>query len=208
MAILWLYLFTSILCLISRSTVTSARIMKGTLVTVRATFVLCLFSCVQKGTLGLTHKRCVQQRISLGALSDVTVVLGMRQSIVVLEYVQHTIACFQWGLGDSYTYTVNEENGKLLINLTIVFIKPSQHYTFYSPPNLLSDLHLPFLLLCKALWVQLKKLLLQYHFLHNYSVLIKQLLLHLKSILIHQIIQRFNTCCNIEILSIDIIMLP
>ena len=41
---------------------------------------LCVFSHVQKGTLGLTHKGCVLQRVSLGELSDVTVVLGMRQS--------------------------------------------------------------------------------------------------------------------------------
>ena len=30
----------------------------------------------------MTHKGCVLQRVSLDALSDVTVVLGMRQSIV------------------------------------------------------------------------------------------------------------------------------
>ena len=44
---------------------------------------LCAFSHVQKRTLGLTHnKGCVLQRIYLGTLSDVPVVLGMRQSIV------------------------------------------------------------------------------------------------------------------------------
>ena len=43
---------------------------------------LCVISHVQKGTLGLTDKGCVLQRVSLGALSDVTVVLGMKQSIV------------------------------------------------------------------------------------------------------------------------------
>ena len=42
---------------------------------------LCVFSHVQKGTPGLTHTDCVLQRVSLGALSDVTVVLGMKQSI-------------------------------------------------------------------------------------------------------------------------------
>ena len=42
---------------------------------------LCVFSHVQKGTPGLAHKGCVLQRVSLGALSDVTVVIGMRQSI-------------------------------------------------------------------------------------------------------------------------------
>ena len=44
----------------------------------QATYV---FSHVQKGTPGLTHKECVLQRVSLGALSDVTVVLRMRQRI-------------------------------------------------------------------------------------------------------------------------------
>ena len=45
---------------------------------------LCVFSRIQKGTLGLTHKECILQRVSFGALSDVTVVLGMRQSIAQL----------------------------------------------------------------------------------------------------------------------------
>ena len=38
---------------------------------------LCVFSRVQKGTPGLTYKGCVLQRV----FSDVTIVLGMRQSI-------------------------------------------------------------------------------------------------------------------------------
>ena len=42
---------------------------------------LCVFACVQKGTQRLTHKGCVLQRVFLDAISDVTVVLGMRQSI-------------------------------------------------------------------------------------------------------------------------------
>ena len=42
---------------------------------------LCVFSHVHKGTPGLKHKGCVLQRASVGTLSDVTVVLGMRQSI-------------------------------------------------------------------------------------------------------------------------------
>ena len=46
---------------------------------------LYVISRVQKGKPGLTHKGCVLQRVSLGALSDVTVVLGMRQSIVGAE---------------------------------------------------------------------------------------------------------------------------
>ena len=44
----------------------------------RATYI---FSRVQKGTPELTHTGCVLQRVSLGALSDITVTLGMRQSI-------------------------------------------------------------------------------------------------------------------------------
>ena len=43
----------------------------------------CVFSRIQKGTPELTHKGCVLQRVSLGARSDITVVLGMRQSVVV-----------------------------------------------------------------------------------------------------------------------------
>ena len=36
---------------------------------------LCVFSRVQKGTPRLTHKGCILQHVSLGALSDVMVVL-------------------------------------------------------------------------------------------------------------------------------------
>ena len=45
---------------------------------------LCVFSRVQKGTPELMHKGCVLQRVYMGALSDVTVVLGIiiRQSIL------------------------------------------------------------------------------------------------------------------------------
>ena len=44
---------------------------------------VCVFSRVQKGIPGLTHKGlCLLQRVSIGALSDVTVVFDMRQSIV------------------------------------------------------------------------------------------------------------------------------
>ena len=42
---------------------------------------LCVFSHVQKGTQRLTHTGCVLQHVLLNAISDVTVVLGMRQSI-------------------------------------------------------------------------------------------------------------------------------
>ena len=70
----------SILCLTSRTTVTSARIPEED--ACHRAHNLCVFSCVQKGTQRLTHKGYVLQRVSLGTLSDVTVVLGMRQSIV------------------------------------------------------------------------------------------------------------------------------
>ena len=46
---------------------------------------LCVLSRIQKGAPGSTHTDCVLQRVSLGTLSDVTVVLGMRQSIVLFE---------------------------------------------------------------------------------------------------------------------------
>ena len=69
----------SILCLKSRTTMTSVRILEED--TCHRARNLCIFSRVQKGIPGLTHKWCVLQRVSLGALRDVTVVLGMRQSI-------------------------------------------------------------------------------------------------------------------------------
>ena len=54
---------------------------------------LCVFSRVQKGTQRLTHKRCVLQHVFLDAISDVTVVLGVRQSIVlsILNIHNHAI---------------------------------------------------------------------------------------------------------------------
>ena len=70
----------SIYTLSHLSTVTSQRIPEKDACHRARNF--CVFSRVQKGTLGLSHKGCVLQRVSLGALSDVTVVLGMRQSIV------------------------------------------------------------------------------------------------------------------------------
>ena len=71
-----------ILCLTSRTTVTSARIPEED--NCHRARNLCVFSHVLKGTLGLTHKGWVLQRVFLGTLSDVTIVLGMRQSIVNL----------------------------------------------------------------------------------------------------------------------------
>ena len=56
---------------------------------------LCVFSHVQKGTPELRHKGCVLQRLSLGALSDITVVLGMRQSIGVTVCIRLQLTC-QW----------------------------------------------------------------------------------------------------------------
>ena len=71
-----------ILCLTSRTTVTSGRIPKED--ACHRARNSCVFSRVQKGTPRLTHKECVLQRVFLDAISDVTVVLGMRQSIVYL----------------------------------------------------------------------------------------------------------------------------
>ena len=70
-----------ILCFTSRTTVTSERTPGED--ACHRLHNLCVFSRVQKGTPGLTHKGCVLQRVSGGSLSDVTVVLGMRQSIVL-----------------------------------------------------------------------------------------------------------------------------
>ena len=61
---LYLHL-TSILCLTSRTTVTSARIPEEDACH-RARNV-CAFSRIQKGTPGLMHKWCILQRVSLGA---------------------------------------------------------------------------------------------------------------------------------------------
>ena len=73
-----------IVCLNSRTTVTSVRILEEDVF--HRARNLCVFSHVQKGTPGLTHKDCVLQRVSLCALSDVTVVLRMRQSIVLSTF--------------------------------------------------------------------------------------------------------------------------
>ena len=67
-----------ILCLASRTTVTSARIPEED--AYHRARNLCVFSRVHKGTPELVHKGCVLQHVSLNELSDVTVVLGMRQS--------------------------------------------------------------------------------------------------------------------------------
>ena len=48
---------------------------------------LCVISRVQKGTPGLMRKGCVLQRVSLGAPSDVTVVLETRQSIDCAQFI-------------------------------------------------------------------------------------------------------------------------
>ena len=73
-----------ILGLTSRRTVTSARIPEED--ACHRGRYLCVFSRVQKGTPGLTHKGCVLQRVFLDTLNDITVVLGMRQSIVFLLF--------------------------------------------------------------------------------------------------------------------------
>ena len=92
-----LYISMAILCLTLRTTVTSARIPEED-VCHRARN-LYVFSRVQKGTPRLTHTRCVLQRVFLVALSDVTTVLGMRQSIV------------QWGTSLNRMTIQNEEQG-------------------------------------------------------------------------------------------------
>ena len=68
-----------VLCITPRTTVTSSRIPDEDACHRARNF--CVFSRVKKGTPGLTHKGCVLQCVFLDALSDVTVVLGMRQSI-------------------------------------------------------------------------------------------------------------------------------
>ena len=78
---------------------------------------LCVVSRVQKGTPGLTHKGYVLQRVSLGELSDVKVVLGMRQSIA--------LACFysmQYSTASIFSSSEvgREENGALVILVHIL----------------------------------------------------------------------------------------
>ena len=59
----------------------SGRVLRmKTLILARVTCVF--YNTFKKVTHGLMHKGCVLQRRSLDALSDVTVVLGIRQSIV------------------------------------------------------------------------------------------------------------------------------
>ena len=66
-------------CLSTGTTVTSARIPVAD--ACYCSLNLCVFSHVQTGTPGLTHKGCILQRVHLGALSDVMAVLVMRQSL-------------------------------------------------------------------------------------------------------------------------------
>ena len=94
--------YPSILCLTSRTTVTSALIPEED--PCHRALTCGFFSRIQKGTPGLTHKRCVLQRVSLGALSDVTVVLWMRQSIAwnffsVSHDPHHTLWVIAFGRG-------------------------------------------------------------------------------------------------------------
>ena len=70
---------SSIRCLYSRTTVTSVHIPEEDAY-YRARN-MCVSHVLKSRVPGLTHKGCVLQRISFGVLSDVTVVLGMRQSI-------------------------------------------------------------------------------------------------------------------------------
>ena len=77
---------------------------------------LCVFSRVQKGTPGLAHKGCVLQRVSLGALSDVMVILEMRQSIQTYIYtfdraIFHIsgVENIAWHLPDRRTWCFSSE---------------------------------------------------------------------------------------------------
>ena len=84
---------STILCLMSRTIVTSALIPdEGACYGARN---LRVSSRVQKGTPVFTHKGCVLQRESSGAKSDVTVFLGMRQCIALsaawTEYHLHNV---------------------------------------------------------------------------------------------------------------------
>ena len=78
----------SILFLTSRTTVTSSRILEED--ACHRARNLCVFSRIQNGTPRLTLKGCVLQRVSLGALSDVTVVLMMRQSTTYSIIILHS----------------------------------------------------------------------------------------------------------------------
>ena len=71
----------NILCLSLRTTMISAGIPEEDAYYCARN--ICVFSRVQKRNPGLTRKGCVLQRmcISFGALSDIRVILGMRQSI-------------------------------------------------------------------------------------------------------------------------------
>ena len=75
-------------CLTLRTTVTSACISEED--ACHHTCNLRVFSRVQKGTPGLTHKGCVMQRVSLNVLSDVTVVLGMRSIGIFFSWTIHS----------------------------------------------------------------------------------------------------------------------
>ena len=113
-----LILFVSILCLTWRTTVTSVCIPEEDACHRASNF--CAFLRVQKGILGLTHEGCVLQRVSLGALSDVTFVLGMRQSIVIHQTYSvqnvHLVETLQWENANHNFRTV------CLIDISDVFL--------------------------------------------------------------------------------------
>ena len=60
---------------------------------------LSVFSHVLKGTPGLTHKGCVLQRVSLGALSDVTVVLSIARHHPIAAQCMLRLYKFEWFSG-------------------------------------------------------------------------------------------------------------
>ena len=67
------------------------------------------------------HKGCILQRVSLGMLSDVTIVLGMRQSIVCSDDKQ-LLAHTRYSI---YDHLLLLE--LLLMNKTLVFIYTTQY---------------------------------------------------------------------------------
>ena len=93
---------------------------------------LCVFSGVQIGTPGLTHKGCVLQRVSLGALSDVTVILGMRQSILQNASFCHKPHYNRLQRFEEFIYAKNNIKQR---NLNTVLAKISQKQCLQHPTH-------------------------------------------------------------------------
>ena len=93
------YDVNAILCLTSRTTVTSAHIPDED--SCYGAHNLHVFSCFQKRTPGFTHKGCVLQCESLGALSDVTVVFGM---IITIDWYLDQLAGYIPAVAPIFVY--------------------------------------------------------------------------------------------------------